>query len=181
MEKRGTKRKSCKDMGCKLEVGFNGSDIMRSKKQKRKLEANDKKRGWESGEKDVQPPAKRSKGDELIAGLPRINIDGVEFIDMEAFFKSGQSYTPSGRAVYIPPALVPIREFYPVNDTPENPSFISYGKRRTGKTFFMRWWMWHFKVWVELPKTGRFGVASDKPAAGIVCKKGLTHTVPGLL
>ncbi len=128
-------------MSCKVKKGYQGNEVMRNKKQKTKLENNPKKHGWVKEEEEGKKP----EGDSEVAGMPMIEIDGKSYVDIEQVLRSGQNYTPSGKPVYIPADLIPIREFKPERDTPEAPSWIAYGKRRTGKTFFVRWWMWYFR------------------------------------
>lgn len=131
----------CRDLCCKVERGFNGSKVMRSKKQQKKLESHPTKKAWlkeDKGEKE---------GSE--ADLPMFERDGQTFVDLNELLSSGNHYTDSGRPRYLDPALVPIREFNPPEDTPKDPSFIAYGKRRTGKTFLARWWMWYFRNYYD--------------------------------
>lgn len=130
-----------RDLGCKVTKGFQNSKIMLSKKQKRKLAKNSKKNKWEKEE-----PQKNDRDNEETGNLPIFDVDGETFIDIEQVLNDPCYHTTSGRPVYVPGNCVPIRRFIPEEHTPEFPSWIIYGKRRTGKSFFMRWWFYHMRA-----------------------------------
>ena len=119
----------CKDKGCKLDKGFCGSNVMRTKKQqtkydKRKQQQNDKNTAA------VTPEAPMSG-----------EVGGV--VDLEEWLKQPQNYSQTGRALYMDPRCIPVQPFDPLEQFPEdmNPSIVVYGKRRTGKSFFLNWMM----------------------------------------
>lgn len=143
----------CRDLGCKMKQGFSSSQVMRSKKQKKKLAKHPEKSRWDSAEPEPQGSLKGNKRCNMWQSMPKIYIeeDGEvkEFVDLDAVLSNPEYYTPSGRPLFIPGHMIPIRRFIPEEHTPEYPAWICYGKRRTGKTFFIRWWLWHFRNYYD--------------------------------
>jgi hypothetical protein len=139
---------NCRDMSCKVKTGFSGSKVMRNKKQTNKLSNNPKKSHWvKSKHEEEEENTEQTQGSEQgdLSSLPYIEVEGEMFVDIEKVLSMPQWHTASGRPMYIPGHLIPIRQFNPLEHTPEHPSWIAYGKRRTGKSFFMRWWLYHMR------------------------------------
>lgn len=131
----------CRDMSCKIKKGFNDSKVMRSNKQKKKLAQHPEKCKWECDEEGLN-----KSEEEMDRGqYPWIDIDGVQYVDIEQVLSNPKYHTASGRPMYVPGRWIPIRQYNPAEHDPEYPSWIIYGKRRTGKTFFMNWWLWFHK------------------------------------
>lgn len=166
MNQKSCSKIKCRDMSCKVKKGFNSAEVMRNDKQKKKLAKQKHKAPW-LYEDQGKGEGTKTKGVADIASLPKyINpetgepeghelvINGeskgwVEFIDIEQSLADPSFFTTTGRPRYVPGHMIPIREFIPEIHTPESPAFISYGKRRTGKSFFMRWFLWRLKDWFD--------------------------------
>lgn len=158
----------CRDLSCKIKKGFNSAEIMRSEKQKKKLAKQKHKAAWlyedESGHGEKKKKFDYNNLPKLICPetgevqghwlkIQQENGEMMEqffpFIDLEKALSDPSFFTDTGRPRYVPGYMVPIREFIPEEDTPESPSIIAYGKRRTGKSFFLRWFLWRLQDWFD--------------------------------
>lgn len=132
----------CRDLSCKIKTGFNNSKVMRSNKQKKKLASHPKKCKWEEeAQEEINAFDKESDPSQY----PWIEVDGESFVDIEKVLADPKFHTTSGRPMYVPGKWIPVRKYNPAIHDVEYPSWIAYGKRRTGKTFFMNWWLWHHR------------------------------------
>lgn len=113
---------------------------MRNSKQKRKYEKKQLAKGLPAPTQQAQPMALTNVGQNM---GPMQGKSG--FIDLESALTSTDSYSEMGRAKYIDPRSIPVREFDP-REMPPDSSSVLFGIRRTGKSWFMRWYMF---VWLD--------------------------------
>lgn len=139
-----------KDLCGKCDKGFGGSDIMRSAAQKKEYE----KRQSKKEQKGQAGPSSNDKAmvQSQVASRelhnPQQNMGPLGYTDVEGLLASDDYYSEAGRPMYINPKTIPVRAFDP-QEMPPDSSSIMFGIRRTGKSFFMRWYYYHWKDYFD--------------------------------
>lgn len=132
-----------KDLCSKADQGFSGSEIMRTTKQKNKYE----KRQQKGKQPYSQPANQLALPSSVGLGSPGQNMGPMQgtagYMDVEAALRGPDAYSEMGRAKYMDPRSIPVHEFDPTM-MPTDSSSVLFGIRRTGKSWFMRWFLY---VW----------------------------------
>lgn len=134
-----------KDLCHKADKGFCNSHIMRSATQQQQFRQRQQKGKGKWSEKGGAGNNNNKRLPAAVdVGSPGQNMGPLGKADLEATMSSNEYYSEMGRAKYIDPRTIPVHEFQP-NQMPPDSSSVLFGIRRTGKSWFMRWYLYEWR------------------------------------